>query len=68
MSDLPPVERLQAVTVEPGDTIIATVPRETMLEHTDRVLDHLQEKFPNNQILILAGIELWVGHHPKEQT
>lgn len=69
--DLPPVERLQAVKLEPGDTLVATVPREANItpDQVDEIKAALEAEFPGVEVLVVVGVQLTVGRmDTKEQT
>ena len=53
--DLPPIERVQAVEVGPYDTVVVTIREQITAEQADHLRGKLEEFFPANKILILAG-------------
>lgn len=55
MTDLPPVERLQVVEIRPGDTILASVSAWTPMDQVQALKRQLAERWPDNEISILAG-------------
>jgi predicted dinucleotide-binding enzyme len=54
VTNLPEVQRLQAVAVQPGDVIVATVPAATAPETAERVENVLLALFPDNKVLVLT--------------
>lgn len=55
---MPTVERVVALSVQPGETIIAECDRSLTVEEAHRLRDDLLSHFPNNKVLILAGVHL----------
>lgn len=51
MTPLPPLERLQAVEVQPDDVIVATSPNVI----TATSIDAIRRAFPRNKILVVEG-------------
>lgn len=64
MADLPSIERLQAVTIEPGDVIVVTLPARTPDDFAgwvDDIQAAMAKKFPGHKVLIVsAGVEVSV--------
>lgn len=56
--DLPPIERLQVVALQPGDHLVATVPRGSSTDQMTNLAETLKARFPDNQVLIVTGFEL----------
>lgn len=67
LAQLPPVERLQAVKVEPGDTLIASVSNHSTQDEIEVIYECLALEFPQNRVLVFAGVELWVGRNPSDK-
>lgn len=64
--DLPPIERLQAVTIEPGDIIIATVPVDTDDQELEQISARLGQLFLGHKVVVITdGISLEV-QRPEE--
>lgn len=60
---LPEVDRLQVAQIPNGAIVIATVSMESTWEEMEAIQADLAACFPNNDVLVLAGIQLWVGQH-----
>lgn len=56
MVELPPIERLQAVKLEPGDVLMAQVQDNTTAEQAVTIKARLQAAFPDNDVFIYQGI------------
>lgn len=66
--DLPPIERLQAVMIQPGDVIIATAPEGTTDQDLDEILAQLTRFFTGHKVLVIAeGLSLSV-QRPEEDS
>ncbi len=55
MSALPPVERLQAVALRPGDVIVVTVPEDTDDADLHWVADAAKQWFPGHKIIVKSA-------------
>jgi len=51
-TDLPDIERLEAVELRPGDTLIVTVPVDTTQDQADRVRAAVEAKLPGYPVLV----------------
>jgi hypothetical protein len=59
--ELPPIERVQAMRLEPGDTVIVTVPAHVTAVEIETLKGHMEELFPGHQIIVVGGgLELGV--------
>lgn len=52
MTDLD-IERLQAVDLRPGDTIVVTVPERTSLANAEVIRNTIELRFPTNPVLVV---------------
>ncbi len=61
MSDLPEIERLQAVELRDGDAIVLTVPSRTSTAVAGRVAEAVRDKLGVQQVVVLtSGMDLSV--------
>lgn len=60
---LPEVDRLQVAQIPNGAIVIATVSMESTWEDMEAIQTDLATVFPNNDVLVLAGLQLWIGQH-----
>lgn len=53
--ELPQIERIQVVSVEPGDRVIVSLPGSTTREQVEMLRGMLREEFPDNRVMVLVG-------------
>lgn len=59
MTALPDIERLQALQLQPGDVLVATVPANITPAELEQVAKDLQHRLPGQQVLVITtGIDL----------
>ncbi|TDB88350.1 hypothetical protein E1264_11755 [Actinomadura sp. KC216] len=59
-----PVAGHTALTVQPGQTLIVTLPEALSAEHTASVGKELQERLPGVEVLVLAGVQQIAVYDP----
>jgi hypothetical protein len=52
---LPDIERLQALALQPGDVLVATVPADLDAQQLRQVCDDLERKLPGQQVLVVTS-------------
>jgi hypothetical protein len=52
---LPDIERLQAIDLQPGDVLVATVPADLDAEAVLRTVDYFKRKLPGQQVLVVTS-------------
>ena len=55
MTDLPDIERLQALDLQPGDVLVATVPADITAMNLQLIVEDLERKLPGQQILVVTN-------------
>lgn len=55
MSDLPEIERLQAIAVQPGDLIVVKLPDDATQNSLSNVASVVRERFPDNEVLVVTA-------------
>lgn len=64
MPDLPDIERLQAIDLQPGDVLIATLAAGITPDAFDQVSECLKGEFPDQHVIVLAGFEGVTAYRP----
>lgn len=62
--DVVPVAGHAALTVQPGQTLIVTLPEALSAEHTSDVGKQLKERLPGVEVLVLAGVQQIAVYDP----
>lgn len=52
---------VRVLRLQPGDIIVAKLHDEATLAHAEEIRGQLQEKFPDYEVLMLAGLDLEVA-------
>lgn len=62
MSDeLPAIQKIELLRLEPGDVVVATAEASCTNEQAARIREVLEAKFPNHDVLVVAGLALAVA-------
>lgn len=55
MSDLPELERLQALSLDPGDVLVVTVRHSVSMAEVDQIKATVNEALPGHVVLVTSG-------------
>jgi hypothetical protein len=66
--DLPEIERLQAVRLEPGDVVVLTVARPVSMSVAAELKGQLEPVFPGHRVLVLTEAELEILRPATQQV
>lgn len=66
--DAVPVAGSTALTVQPGQTLIVTLPEALSAEETSNVGKALKERLPGVEVLILAGVQQIAVYDPEGRS
>lgn len=50
----------EVLVIRPGDKLLVRVPTNTMRDHVTGLLDALKERFPDNEVVVIAAEQLAV--------
>lgn len=53
--DLPPIERISAVSLEPGDVLFVTIPDDATPNQLRTIKEALGERFPDQTVLVMTS-------------
>lgn len=56
MTDLPTIER--ALALQPGDVLVATLPRDVTPDQLDRIKVALNDEFDDIHVIVVVGIDI----------
>lgn len=60
-TDIQRIERIQVAEINPGDTVIITLPEQATPDEMERFAEAFKDRFPNNEVLIVSsGVEIAV--------
>lgn len=59
--DMIEVEKIQRLTVEPGETLVITLPNSTTAEDADRIAAVVRERMPEGVNVLLVSGEVRLG-------
>lgn len=62
--DVVPVAGHTALTVQPGQTLIVTLPEALTAEHTASIGKELKDRLPGVEVLVLAGVQQIAVYDP----
>lgn len=58
--ELPELSRLEAVSIQPGDVLVLTIPRQSSHEAIEHFVQELRHRFPDNESLVVVDAKLEV--------
>lgn len=63
------LEKLQVLTLQPGDVLVATITRGSHIaERAAHIKDQLKQYVPDNDVMILSDVELAALRHTEQPT
>lgn len=66
--DLPPIERVEAVRLEPGDVVVLTVAQPIPMAVAESLKEQLRPVFPGHKVLIVSQAELEILRPGEQQV